>query len=74
MIIYTTPHTIRVEIIPEKIHCLVVTGANDVRSFYLIHEEYGDPVFMFACKAVNDADAAAMAAANAADYIPNDWK
>ena len=73
MIIYTTPHAIRVEII-NNVHCLVVTGKDSIRSFYLVNETYGDPVFMFACKAENDADAAAMAAANAADYIPNDWK
>ena len=73
MLIYTTPHTIRVEITSE-IHCLIVTGANDYKSFYLIHDKYGDPVFMFSCKTDSDSDSAEMATANAADYIPDDWQ
>lgn len=73
MIVYTTPHTIRVEIIPDKVHCIVITGKENVKSFYLINEKYGDPVFMFACKTDSDTDAAAMAAANAADYMPPEW-
>ena len=72
MLVYTTPHTVRVEI-AKNIHCLIVTGANDYRSFYLINENYGDPVFMYACKTESDTDAAEMAIATAADYIPGEW-
>lgn len=72
MLVYTTPHTVRVEI-ENNIHVLIVTGANDYKSFYLIHEEYGDPVFMFACKTESDSDSADIAIANAPDYIPEEW-
>ena len=73
MVVYTTPHVIRVEIIPDKIHCLVVTGKDDVKSFYLIHESYGDPVYMFGCKTKNDTESAEIAISNAMDYIPDEW-
>ncbi len=72
MLVYTTPHTVRVEI-ATNIHCLIVTGANDYKSFYLINENCGDPVFMFACKTDNDTNSAEIAIANAADYIPDEW-
>lgn len=73
MLVYTTPHAVRVEIIPGKIHCLIVTAAENVKSFYLIHESYGDPVYMFSCKTSSDMESAEMAIANAADYIPQQW-
>ena len=72
MLVYTTPHALRVEV-SENIHCLIVTGKNEIRSFYLINENYGDPVFMFGCKTDSDTAAAEMAIANAADYIPTEW-
>lgn len=74
MLIYSTPHAVRVEIIPGKIHCLIVTGAKNVKSFYLINETQGDPVFMFACETSSDVASAAMAVANAEIYMPDDWK
>lgn len=73
MLVYTTLHAVRVEIVPGKIHCLIVTGANDHKSFYLIHELYGDPVYMFSCKTNDDTESAEMAIANAPDYIPQQW-
>ena len=72
MLVYTTPHTVRVEI-KKSIHCLIVTGTNNYKQFYLVNDEYGDPVFMFACKTENDTESAAMAIANAESYIPEDW-
>ena len=72
MLVYTTPHAVRVEI-KKDIHCLIVTGTNDYKSFYLINDKYGDPVFMFACKTDSDTDSAAIAIANAKSYIPEDW-
>ena len=72
MLAYTTPHTVRVEI-KNGIHCLIVTGANDYKSFYLINEHYGKPVFMFACKTDCDSDSAAIATANAKSYMPRNW-
>ncbi len=74
MLVYTTPHAVRVEIIPGKIHCLIITGADNVKSFYLINESYGDPVFMFSCKTNSDIESAEIAMANAADYMPHDWQ
>ena len=73
MLVYTTPHTVRIEI-EKNIHCLIVTGADDNKSFYLINEDYGDPVFMFACKTSSDSESAAMAINNAHDYIPEEWQ
>ena len=74
MLVYTTPHAVRVEIIPGQIHCLAVTGKDNVKSFYLVNESYGNPVFMFGCKTDSDTETAEMAIANAADYIPPEWK
>ena len=72
MLVYTTPHTVRIELSPN-IHCLIVTGENNEKSFYLINSAYGDPVFMFTCQTENDMESAKMAVANAADYIPAEW-
>lgn len=74
MLVYTTPHAVRVEIVPGEIHCLIVTGADNVKSFYLINESYGDPVHMFSCKTNSDIESAEIAIANAADYMPHDWQ
>ena len=74
MLVYTTPHTVRVEIIPGKIHCLIVTGTENVKSFYLINELCGDPVYMFSCTTNSDTESAEMAIANAADYMPQQWR
>lgn len=73
MIIYTTPHAVRVEIIPDQVHCIILTGKNNAKSFYLINENVGDPVFMFACETGSDAESAEIAIANAADYMPPEW-
>ena len=72
MLVYTTPHALRVEV-NENIHCLIITGKDEIRSFYLVNENYGDPVYMFGCKTDSDADAAEIAIANAIDYIPSEW-
>lgn len=72
MIVYSTPHTVRVEI-AANIHCLIVTGANNYKSFYLINDNRDDPIFMFACKTDSDTDSAEIAIANAPDYIPDTW-
>lgn len=74
MLVYTTPHTVRVEIVPEKIHCLIVTGADNVKDFYLINKSFGDPVYMFGMKTDTDTESAEIAIANAADYIPPQWE
>jgi hypothetical protein len=73
MLVYTTPHAVRVEIVPGKIHCLIVTGADGVKDFYLINESFGDPVHMFSMQTANDTESAEIALANAADYIPPEW-
>lgn len=71
---YTTPHTIRVEIDPAgKIHALIVSEPDNTRSFYLVHQDIGDPVFMFGCAVSDDQEAAALAYYNAPDYIPDNW-
>lgn len=73
MLVYTTPHTVRVEI-TNNIHCLIVTGANNLKSFYLINDDYGDPIFMFTCETSSDTESAQMAKANANHYIPLKWR
>ena len=72
MIVYTTPHTVRVEIGPN-VYCLIVTGASDLKSFYLINDTHGDPVFMFTCKTESDTESATLAKTNAILYIPDTW-
>ena len=72
---YTAVHAIRVDIYPDQdIYCLIVTGADDVKSFYLINESCGDPVFMFACKTANDTESVEFATKNAVLYIPEEWE
>lgn len=72
MLVYTTPHTVRVEI-TEGIYCLAVSGPDNMKSFFLIHDRYGDPVFMFACATGSDTETAQLAYTNAESYIPAAW-
>ena len=74
MLRYTTPHTIRVDIIQGLIHCLIVSENDNYRSFYLINDTMGDPVYMFSCAAIDDNHAVMLALGNAEDYIPAQWE
>ena len=69
MLAYSTPHTVRVEIIPGSVYCLIVSDPDNTRSFYLINQHRGDPVHMFSCTVGDDLEAVEMAASNAPDYI-----
>ena len=73
MLPYTTPHTVRVDLIKNELYALIVTGINGVKSFFLVNESTGDPVFMFACKTDNDRESVELVIANAAQYIPEQW-
>lgn len=71
---YTTPHTIRVQIDPAgKIHALIVSEPDNTRSFYLVHRDIGEPVFMFGCAVSDDQEAAELAKSNAILYVPDNW-
>ena len=66
-------YAIRVECEPG-IYCLIVSNDDETRDFYLINENYGDPVFMFGCKAEDDTHAAEIAYSNYDVYIPEEWE
>jgi hypothetical protein len=71
---YSTPHTVRVEIKPGEIYCLIVSNPDNTKSFFMIHESIGDPVFMFSCKTESDIQSAEIARRYAIMYIPETWE
>ena len=71
---YSTPHVIRVDIHPGIIYVLIVTDPDGGKSFYLIHEQYGNPIFMFKCYTENDAESVELAKTNALLYYPDCWE
>ena len=70
---FTTPHTLKVNIHDNYIYCLIVENDDTTRDFYLINSELGDPVYMFTCKADDDQHAAHLARVNAILYTPDNW-
>jgi hypothetical protein len=71
---FTTPRALRIETDFDEIYVLIVEDRNPVnKSFFLVHEEYGNPEFMFTMEINSDTEAAEIAAENWADYLPDDW-
>lgn len=79
MLEISNPYALRIEIDPGRIYALVVSESSpvpgpDVKSFYLINTEYGDPVFMFSCETESDEISFDLVRLNYIVYIPEEWE